>query len=188
MTDRVTPRPPWPVTTTSGSCVICHRGGAGLQTGIEFAVSRGAEVIVTFDADGQHSAPDLPALVTPIRRGECEVVLGSRFLGHATGIPFVRRCLLQFAVWGTRITTRLRVTHTHNNLRALSANAMQRLVLSEDGMAHASELLSKLATSKLPWREIPVTIQYTQKTLNKGQINSAAFQIAFRMLTATVVE
>src|SRR6056297_2168564 len=55
--------------------------GAALQTGIEFALSRGAEAIVTFDADGQHDPADLPAMLRPVIDGEADVVLGSRFRG-----------------------------------------------------------------------------------------------------------
>src|SRR5690349_2448470 len=52
--------------------------GAALQTGIEYAVRRGARVIVTFDADGQHCADDIPALVAAL--DDADVALGSRFL------------------------------------------------------------------------------------------------------------
>ena len=167
---------------------LVNRGqGAALQTGIEFAVRNGARKVVTFDADGQHYASDLPRLLDPIERGECDVVLGSRFLGAAPGIPLARRLLLKVAVWGTRLTTRMWLTDTHNGFRAMTAEATQHLVLSEDGMAHASEFLSKLASSTLRWRECPVTIRYSENTLDKGQRNSAAFQIAFRMLVGKVV-
>ena len=167
---------------------LVNRGqGAALQTGIEFAVQKGAQTIVTFDADGQHHASDLSRLLEPLQRGECDVVLGSRFMGAAPGIPWARRLLLKVAVWGTRLTTRLWLTDTHNGFRAMTAEATGHLVLSEDGMAHASEFLTKLGSSKLRWQEAPVTIRYSEQTLDKGQRNSAAFQIAFRMLVGKVV-
>lgn len=167
---------------------IVNRGqGAALQTGIDFALSRGAKVIVTFDADGQHQASDVPTLLAPIDRGEAQVVLGSRFLGSAVGVPAMRKWLLKFAIIGTRLTTRLPLTDTHNGLRAMTATAAGKLRLTEDGMAHASELLDKLAESRLPWCEVPVTVRYTEQTLVKGQRNRAAFEILFRMLVAKLV-
>lgn len=167
---------------------IVNRGqGAALQTGIEFAIGQGAKIIVTFDADGQHRASDLPALVQPIADGQVDVVLGSRFLGRAPGIPRARRLLLKVGVWGTRLTTGMHVTDAHNGLRAMSAKATRQLALSEDGMAHASELLNKIAAARLRWREVPVTIHYTEHSLSKGQRNRAAFHIAFRMLITRVV-
>jgi polyprenyl-phospho-N-acetylgalactosaminyl synthase len=167
---------------------IVNRGqGAALQTGIDFALARKAEIIVTFDADGQHLATDIPTLLKPIDQGNAQIVLGSRFLGQAIGVPTLRKLILRVAVWGTRLTTRLPLTDTHNGLRAMTAAAAAKLRLSEDGMAHASELLSKLSRSGLRWQEVPVTICYTEQTLVKGQRNRAAFEIAFRMFVAKLV-
>ena len=54
-----------------------NRGqGAALQTGIEFALLQGADIVVTFDADGQHDAADIAALIQPILSGEFDVTLG----------------------------------------------------------------------------------------------------------------
>src|SRR5690349_7050301 len=64
-----------------GATVLRHpinRGqGAALQTGIDYAIRRGARHIVTFDADGQHDAKDIPALVEAL--GDADIALGSRF-------------------------------------------------------------------------------------------------------------
>src|SRR5512140_2394300 len=68
----------------AGAIVLRHalnRGqGAALRTAIEAALLAGSDMIVTFDADGQMSAADIPALTAPIEAGLCDVVLGSRFL------------------------------------------------------------------------------------------------------------
>src|SRR5262245_19840796 len=78
----------------AGAAVLRHlvnRGqGAALQSGISYALAQGADVIVTFDADGQHDVGDLPALVEPILSGRADIALGSRFLGQAEGIPAAR--------------------------------------------------------------------------------------------------
>jgi glycosyltransferase involved in cell wall biosynthesis len=60
---------------------ILNRGlGGALGTGISAALRIGAEVIVTFDADGQHDPNDSRRLLQPIEVGEAEVVIGSRML------------------------------------------------------------------------------------------------------------
>ena len=55
--------------------------GAALQTGITFALERGANYIVTFDADGQHRLEDALAALRMLSEGRCDAVCGSRFLG-----------------------------------------------------------------------------------------------------------
>src|SRR5262245_53500219 len=40
--------------------------GAALQTGIDYALLRGASHVVTFDADGQHRAEDIAVLLAAL--------------------------------------------------------------------------------------------------------------------------
>jgi glycosyltransferase involved in cell wall biosynthesis len=54
--------------------------GAALQTGYKHALERGAELLVQMDADGQHLPAEVPGLLEPVRRGDCDLVVGSRFL------------------------------------------------------------------------------------------------------------
>ncbi|MBS7635572.1 glycosyltransferase, partial [Candidatus Bathyarchaeota archaeon] len=39
-------------------------------------------MMVTLDADGQHDPGDIPRLLRPIRSGEADIVVGSRFLSE----------------------------------------------------------------------------------------------------------
>ncbi len=151
----------------------CNLGqGAALQTGIAFALrSPEAGFIVTFDADGQHSADDIPRLVEPLRAGSCDVCLGSRFTagGKALNISSQKRILLLLALTLTRWMTGLKLTDTHNGLRAFTRQAAGRLNITQDRMAHASQILSQIATNRLRYREIPVTVTYSAYSVSKGQ-------------------
>ena len=160
-----------------------NRGqGAALQTGIHFALSQGADVVVTFDADGQHDAQEISPMVAPILAGECDVTLGSRFLGRTEGMPLLRRIILKGGILFTRVFSRIRVTDIHNGFRALSAQAASRIHLQMDRMAHASEILDQIQMSRLRYREVPVTIRYTSYSVRKGQSSWNAFWIAFELL------
>lgn len=143
--------------------------GAALQTGIEFALRQGAEVIVTFDADGQHSAAGIARLVHRLESGDADFVLGSRFLDNSSDIPAFRRFLLKAAIAFTRLTTGLKLTDVHNGLRAMTRRGAEAIRLRQNRMAHASEMLSQIAASGLPYVEQAVTIQYTPYSLAKGQ-------------------
>ena len=161
---------------------VINRGqGASLQTGIEYSLSKGAQVIVTFDADGQHDENDIPALVEPITRGECEVCLGSRFLGAAHNIPFLRLLTLKGGVLFTRVVSGIRTTDVHNGLRAFSRSAAVRIRITMDRMAHASEILDQLRVRKLSFKEVPVNVYYSAHSLEKGQSSWNALRIAIQM-------
>lgn len=162
---------------------LINRGqGAAIQTGIDFALQRGAGYVVTFDADGQHCVEDIAAMLAPIVAGECDITLGSRFLGEAIDLPTSRRVMLRLAVLFTRVVNRVALTDAHNGLRAFSRRAAERMTITLDRMAHASELIDLVRRSGLPFREVPVKIRYTEYSLSKGQSSRGAIRIAVHYL------
>jgi glycosyltransferase involved in cell wall biosynthesis len=162
--------------------------GAALQTGIDFALQRGAEYIVTFDADGQHRIEDIAVLLSPILSGEYDIALGSRSLGTSVGIPPLRRRMLRAGVLFTRLVNGMNLTDAHNGLRAFSRRAAQRIDLRLDRMAHATELIDQMRQSGLPFKEVPVQIRYTPYSLRKGQSTRGAIRIALHYLLGRVLQ
>jgi glycosyltransferase involved in cell wall biosynthesis len=161
--------------------------GAALQTGIDFALARGAEIIVTFDADGQHCVEEVESLVAPVREGRVDVALGSRFLGEAIGMPRSRRLVLKLGVLFTRVFSRIRVTDTHNGFRALSRHAAAAIRIRQNRMAHASEILDQIRALGLRYCEVPVTIRYSADTLAKGQSSWNAIRILLDLALGRLV-
>jgi glycosyltransferase involved in cell wall biosynthesis len=165
----------------SGAVVLRHavnRGqGAALQTGITYALRRGAEQIATFDSDGQHAPEDVDALVAPLRAGRADVTLGSRFIGSSEGMPGLRKAILALAVVFTRVASGARVTDTHNGLRAFTRAAAAKLDIRLDRMAHASEILDQIVRNQLSFEEVPVHVRYTEYSKRKGQSSLAALRI-----------
>lgn len=164
-----------------GCDVIVHAfnlgQGAAIQTGIDYALQQGADIVCTLDADGQHDAGDLPRLVNALEENDVDFALGSRFLGEAVDMPPARRALLVAATMFTRFSTGLAVTDTHNGIRAMTRRAASAIQLRQDRMAHASELLAQIRDSGLAMVEVPVTVSYTPYSLGKGQTASSALRV-----------
>ena len=171
------------IASAAGATVIKHPlnlgQGAALQTGIDYALSQAAEVVVTFDADGQHRASDINCLLDALDRERAEFALGSRFLGHSPNLPALRRLLLRAATLFTHLTTGLVLTDTHNGLRTMTRRGAQAIRLRQNRMAHASEILGQIAASGLRYVEVPVTIEYTAYSLAKGQKIGDSVMILF---------
>jgi len=169
-----------------GAAVLRHvvnRGqGAALQSGLRYALRQGAGILVTFDADGQHSADDVPRMVRPIQDGTADIALGSRFLEHAASVPRARRILLKAAVTFTGVMSGVRLTDAHNGLRAMSRRAAEQVELQLDRMAHASEIIDQLARTRLPLVEVPVNVRYTAYSIEKGQRAGNAARILWDYL------
>lgn len=142
--------------------------GAALQTGIDFALKKGAEYIVTFDSDGQHSLFDVEAMIQMLEQGN-DVVLGSRFIKNTSNVPNFKRLLLRFATYFTKLSTGLNLSDTHNGLRAFNRRAAEQIKITNNRMAHASQILSEISRLKLKYCECPVTITYSDYSLSKGQ-------------------
>lgn len=167
---------------------IINRGqGAALKTGIRYALEHGADIIVTFDSDGQHQATDIARLVAPVESGQADVVLGSRFITNGSNVPPLRRLVLKFGVWFTRLVSRIKVTDTHNGLRAMNRQAAQKIRLVQDRMAHASEILDEIVRHRLRYTEAPVTVTYNYYSRAKGQSSGAMFRIAFKFLISKLM-
>ncbi len=174
----------------SGAKTLRHflnRGqGAALQTGIDFALRMGADIIVTYDADGQFIPEEIEKIIKPLLLGECDICLGSRFLDDKSKIPKIKKTVLKFAVLVTRIYTGLSVTDTHNGFRALSEKAARLIIIKQDKMAHASEILEQVKKHNLKFKEIPVTVKYTDYSLQKGQKISNSFKIIRDLIISRV--
>ena len=160
---------------------ICNLGqGAALETGFEFIRQKTrADFIVTFDADGQHSAGDISRLIAALIDRNVDAVLGSRFLegGKVKNLTKEKECMLKLAIFFTRLTTGLALTDTHNGLRAFTRAALMKIHLTQNGMAHASEILAQIKKQKLTYCEVPVTITYTPYSMKKGQRLSNSINI-----------
>jgi len=164
--------------------------GAALQTGMSYALQRGAEVVVHFDADGQHPADKIPALIEPILMGECDVVLGSRFLDpqDLARVPVSKRFVLRIGRILSGLLTGLWLTDAHNGFRAFSRRAVLNMDLQENRFAHATELLEHIRRARLRYKEIPSHIAYSQYARDKGQRVSNGFNIVVDTMLRKIVK
>jgi glycosyltransferase involved in cell wall biosynthesis len=153
--------------------------GAALQTGIEFARQLPVKYFSTFDADGQHKLDDVQAMYKEIRTGKYDIILGSRFLGKTVGMKKTKYLILKAAIQFSNATSGLKLTDTHNGLRVFTRKVAQEIQITLPDMAHASEILEIIAKRKYKYKEIPVTIEYTDYSKGKGQSMINAINIGF---------
>ncbi len=190
--------------STDGSCEITEKfakkhshiivlrhfqnkwAGAALETGFEY-IRRylDVEFIICFDSDGQHRIEDLKKFHNAFEKyPNLEVVFGSRFLSkkNFSNIPFMRKIILKLGRIFTRIMSGAKLTDAHNGYRVFRKSAIQKIRLTTDGMAYASELIEQIMRMNIPHGEIPVTILYSEYSLWKGQKSSNAIFIAFHTI------
>ncbi len=163
----------------AGAVVVRHPvnlgQGAALQTGFAYALTDPEmRYAVTFDADGQHQVSDVVAMVEKARAENLHVVFGSRFLDDRTSASWPRAAVLRLAALYTNLATHTRLTDAHNGLRVLRRDVLERIEITQNRMAHASEIVAEIGALRIDgqpvrYAEMPVHILYTDYSKAKGQ-------------------
>jgi glycosyltransferase involved in cell wall biosynthesis len=158
----------------AGAVVVRHPinlgQGASLRTGLDWALNDPeAEYFVTFDADGQHQVADALAMVRMLATQPLDVVVGSRFLDDRSRVSPLKKIVLKTAVAFERRSTGVRLTDAHNGLRAFNRHAASSIAITQNRMAHASEIVAEISRNQLRWAEAPVRVVYTAYSRSKGQ-------------------
>lgn len=109
-------------------------------------------------------------MLIELKKGDTDIVLGSRFLGRkAENMPRAKRLLLRLAVLFSNVTSGLKLTDTHNGLRAFNRKTANLLNLKMSNYAHASEILYRVSSHKLAYKEHPTSVTYSEYSKQKGQ-------------------
>jgi glycosyltransferase involved in cell wall biosynthesis len=159
----------------AGAEIITHRKnrgyGGAIKTALEEGLKRNAKVTVTFDADLQHDAKDIPKIIKPILSNEADIVIGSRFLEKNNNVKAYRK-------FGIRFITRLVSAFSGNNiadaesgLRGYSIDSLKQLIpmLETEGMGMSAEILLKASVSKLKIVEVPRKEMYPENVQTSSQ-------------------
>jgi glycosyltransferase involved in cell wall biosynthesis len=163
--------------------------GAALQTGIEFAlIDPKTEYFATFDADGQHQIEDLILMLETIEEEKVDIILGSRFLGTTENMKWLKQKVLKLAIVFSNRTSGIQLTDAHNGLRVFNRNVASQLNITMPDFSHASEIIERIAHKRFTYKEVPVTIMYTDYSKKKGQSVINAVNISFDVLLNKVTK
>jgi polyprenyl-phospho-N-acetylgalactosaminyl synthase len=167
---------------------VINRGqGAALKTGIDYALLKNAELIITFDADGQHDEKEIKDMVQPILKNQADITIGSRFIGKAINMPKSRKLALKLGVLVLKIMYGVELTDSQNGFRALSRKAAKKIEIKSDRMEHAGEIIGEIKKKNLRFKEVPVTIRYTDYSQAHSS-QSGAIALGLRMVFRKLIK
>ncbi|MBI2485303.1 glycosyltransferase family 2 protein [Candidatus Uhrbacteria bacterium] len=169
----------------AGACVYAHimnRGlGATLATGISAALKRGADILITLDADGQHDPSEIPHFIRAIEEKHVDAVIGSRLL-QKSGMPAYRRLYNWIGNAVTWALFGLWVTDSQSGFRAFTRAGASRLTLRSNRMEVSSEFIKEIRDKNISFCEIPCSVKYTDYSLSKGQSFFVGLSTAGKLL------
>jgi polyprenyl-phospho-N-acetylgalactosaminyl synthase len=157
----------------AGARVLSHpinRGaGAVSQTGILFARREGIRYMIQMDADGQHHPEDLDRLMVRMAAGNCDILVGSRFMDKSGNIPAIRIIYNQISNVFTNWFCRSWYSDTQSGFRMLNRQAIEAIDLHIDGFGYCSEMIIQAEQRELQVAEVPISVSYTEYSMSKGQ-------------------
>ena len=162
---------------------LVNRGlGGALGTGIAFAVRRGAELIITFDADGQHLLSDALRVMRPVAEGKADFAVGSRLKGDTSEMPFVKKFGNFVLDAITAIFARKYVSDSQSGLRCLNRECASKIRITCDRYAVSSEIIIEAAKHGCRIVEVPIKAVYTEYSMKKGTNVLEGVKIALNLL------
>ena len=159
-----------------GATVINHEKNLGYGAAIRSIFLKSKEldgdVLVTFDADGQHKIEDINRVVDPIINEESDLVIGSRFLDKSEKeVPQYRKVGIKIITKVTNATIKKQLTDSQSGFRAYSKKVLNELNPSELGMGISTEILIKASAKNFRISEVPITITYNGDTSTHNPIS-----------------
>ena len=158
-----------------GAVVISHKKnmgyGAALRTIFQKSVELDSDILVTFDADGQHRIEDINKILQPLENNEADVVIGSRFLDNESKIPNYRKIGIKVITKVTNASLKKKLTDSQSGFRAYNKQALTQISPSEMGMGISTEILIKASSKGLRIAEIPITVLYHDDTSTHNPVS-----------------
>jgi len=158
-----------------GATVIKHEKNKGYGAAINSIFKKcnedNVDVLVTFDADGQHRVEDLEPLLKPIIDNQSDIVIGSRFLDEKSDIPNYRKVGIKIITQVTNASIKQKLTDSQSGLRAYNKKVLQSINPSDTGMGISTEILIKASNKGFKITEVPIKILYGGNTSTHNPIS-----------------
>ena len=158
-----------------GAVVISHKKnmgyGAAIRTIFQKSIELDSDILVTFDADGQHRIDDVSKILRPLENNEADIVIGSRFLDNETKVPNYRKIGIKVITQVTNASLKKKLTDSQSGFRAYNKQALTQISPSEMGMGISTEILIKASNKGLRIAEIPITILYHDDTSTHNPVS-----------------
>ena len=147
-------------------CVKDNRKGKG-DAVVVGAFAAYYDTVVYLDADGSHDPADIPSLVAPIKRGEADLVVGSRGMGgsdelHGDIEKLLRMIGSDLILIGINMRWKQHLTDSQNGFRAIRTDVMRVLDLKENITTIEQEMTMKCLKKGFRISEVP-THEYSRK-------------------------
>jgi len=179
------------IASEMGAHVVKHSKnqgyGSAIKTIFNEAKKIDCDILVTFDADGQHQISEIDDILKPIIKNTADIVIGSRFLGKTKNLPKYRKFGIKTITGLTNVMTGSNISDSQSGFRSYSQKILKEISPTESGMGISTEILIKAVKNKMRITEIPITISYENNTHSKEPISHGT-SVIFSTIKHVVIE
>tara|TARA_B100000029_G_scaffold509957_2_gene600317 strand:+ start:109 stop:984 length:876 start_codon:yes stop_codon:yes gene_type:complete len=158
-----------------GAIVVRHEKnmgyGSAIKTIFQKASELNSDILVTFDADGQHRIKDIQPVLEPIKNNSADIVIGSRFLSKSSNVPNYRKFGIKIITELTNASIKKKITDSQSGFRAYNKRVLEEIIPSEIGMGISTEILIKASSKNLRIGEVPISILYEGNTSTHNPVS-----------------
>ena len=165
-----------------GAIVISHPKNLGYGSGIRSIFQKAKEIesdiLVTFDADGQHQVQDIEKVIEPILKNKADIVIGSRFLDNKNvSAPEYRKIGIKLITKVTNSTLKEKITDSQSGFRAYSKDVITKLEPGDVGMGISTEIIIKASARGFKIAEVPIIIKYDGNTSTHNPVSHGTSEL-----------
>jgi len=166
------------IASSLGAIVVKHSKnlgyGAAIKTIFNESKKIDGDVLVTFDADGQHQISEIDSVLKPLFENKADIVIGSRFLGTTKNLPKYRKFGIKTITGLTNTMTGSNLSDAQSGFRAYSKNVLNEISPTDSGMGISTEILIKSSNKNMKITEVPITISYENNSHSQEPISHGA--------------
>ena len=169
------------IASSLGAIVVKHTKnlgyGAAIKTIFNESKKTDGDILVTFDADGQHQISEIDSVLKPLLENKADIVIGSRFLGKTKNLPKYRKFGIKTITGLTNTMTGSNLSDAQSGFRAYSKNILNEISPTDSGMGISTEILIKSTKKNMKIVEVPITISYENNSHSQEPISHGASAI-----------
>ena len=157
--DNSTDRTPEIARSLGAKVVTPDKRGYGYAYLYGFRYAKGKYIVIG-DADNTYNFLEIPKLLEPLKKGEADLVIGSRFKGKILdgAMPWLHKYIGNpVLTWFLNFFFKAGVSDAHSGFRAFTREALEKMKLRCHGMEFASEMIIRAVWAGLRIKEVPIT-------------------------------
>jgi len=134
--------------------------GAAIKTGCDYAIKKGAKILILIDADGQHEPKEIPRFIKALQN--VDIVFGYRKFNK--NMPKILKIGNLGLNLFTKLLFKINLRDTQSGYKAIKTKIYKKIKWTSNNYSMETEIIAKVGENKLRYSQIPIKTIYLDKS------------------------